>query len=166
MTKTKGAQPSTLPTASAIADFSGSFTGLGWTTATTAITATSAGKWSTDSKIATDIYTDTKTFKYTAPTQAEIDLFNKLKSAASSTTTTTTTTTPVVPKYTVVSGLQWSQGTMSPTVLGTQDMASAPSSFATKAAFDANAAETAKAYGSATALVASGVVAAVAALAF
>ena len=118
--------------------------------------------WSADKKVATDTFTTTVKTTYTAPTQAQIDAAKKIADALP-TVNNSSSTPAVIPKYTVVSGLQFVQvSTLSPTVIGSDELKTAPTAFAAKAALDAQAA----AANSATALFASGVVAAVAALAF
>lgn len=84
--------------------------------------ATGATKWDSDGKVATDVQTENFIKSYIAPTQAQIDAAKKIADALPKTTNTSSTPT-TVPKNTVVSGLQFVQGTLSPTVIGTEDLA-------------------------------------------
>ena len=78
--------------------------------------ATGATKWSADKKVATDVVTFSSTYKYTPPTQAQIDAAAKITSSS----TSNSSTTAPKPELTVVSGLQFVQvTTLSPTVIGT-----------------------------------------------
>lgn len=163
------AKPTTMPVDASTTNFASLFsTG---TARTVAITASSEAKWDTAAKVATDIQTVSETIQFTALTKEALDLLKKaadLAKSVSTTASTAATTTPTAPVYTVVSGLQFIQTgtTLSPVKVGSQTVASSPDLFASKAAFEAKtAAETAQ-YAAAATLVASGVVAAVAALAF
>ena len=101
-------------TASPASSWAGVFTSRGVRVTTALTGATGATKWDANSKVATHVVTATTDYPYTPSTATASDD----SSDTSSSTSTSTSTT--VPKYTVVSGLQFVQvSTLSPTVIGT-----------------------------------------------
>ena len=87
-------------------------------------------KWDSDSKVATAVVTETYEATYSPPTQAQITATRAIAAdAQAKADAQPNSTAAVAPKYTVVSGLQFVQSALSPTVIGSEDLDINPGEF-------------------------------------